>query len=433
MLAGVARIDITPPVGTWLVGYLDREQVSTAVADPLGATAWALRDGDTTLVLVSCELLALHPRLVGEVRRRVSAATGILPDAVWLIATHTHSGPPSEVTDESNEAERAYAATLPERIAEAAITALTRLEPVKLSVAFGHSDLGENRRHIVNGQAVMEPAPGRPLDNSLSLLRATRSDGTVLAVLAVVGCHPVTVGRDNLTVGGDYPGKLCRLIEAALGGVALFAMAASGDVNPRFGPLPDQSGAAAAADSLMGPVRVALAHAVPIDAPLARETAARDFAVAPSLVDRGPNAVPDIDHMIQVKGMDWPAIDRVMDRRHPWHPALPGNYHAQHCVPGEIAAARIGEVGLVALPFEVFSAVGATIREGSPFKATIVIGQANGALGYLAPAEEHPYGGYEIRESSLYYRTRGPLSPAATELAIATSLELLASLKEARQ
>jgi hypothetical protein len=366
------------------------------------------------------------------VRAKVGAATGIDQRSIWLIATHTHSGPPSDLTLECNALERDYVASLPERIARAALVALRSVEAIDLTVSRGHANVGDNRRHIVDGLAVMEPAPGRPLDNDLFVLEARRKNGSILASLVVAGCHPVCVGRDNLTVGGDYPGKLCRAIEGANGGIALFAMGAAGDVNPTFGLVPDQTAAQKTAGILLDEVQSARENAVSLDHSLAVEHFEGNFPVSRSLVDRGLNTPPEIDHLAQVKGWRWPEIDQLMDRRHPWHPALPGNYHEQDDVPGEIGVARVGDVALVALPFEVFSAVGQAIKSASPFSNTIIIGQANGALGYLAPAEEHSYGGYEIRESCLFYRTRGPLSPEATDRAISRSVALLTALRDAR-
>jgi hypothetical protein len=430
VLVGIAQADMTPPVGTWLVGYLDRTAVSTSIADRLKATALALRDGATTLVVVSCEVLAIHPGLLAMVRDRVSKAAAIAPDAVWIVATHTHSGPPTELTTEVNATERAYIATLPEVIAGVAIAAIADLEPAEVRFGRGRSDLGQNRRHIVNGAAVMEPAPGRPLDDELAVIDIKRSNGSRKAILTVVACHPVTVGRDNLTVGGDYPGALSRLIESKLGARALFAMGASGDVNPRFGPVPDASGKESAAQALIGPVETTLVTSAPVGSGLAFAGTTADFPISPSRIDRGVGQRPHIDHLVQLAGMSWPEIDMVMDRRHPWHGPVPGDYHLQDHVPGEIDVARVGSLAIVALPFEVFSAVGLEIKRRSPFPDTIVIGQTNGALGYLAPAEEHPYGGYEICESSLFYRTRGPLSQEATVLAIDTTLGLLRSLSQ---
>jgi len=56
---------------------------------------------------------------------------------------------------------------------------------------------------------------------------------------------------------------------------------------------------------------------------------------------------------------------------------------------------RIGDLGISALPFEVFTETGLEIQERSPFQDTFVIELANGGLGYLPPPRQHELGGYE--------------------------------------
>jgi hypothetical protein len=56
---------------------------------------------------------------------------------------------------------------------------------------------------------------------------------------------------------------------------------------------------------------------------------------------------------------------------------------------------RIGDLGIAALPFEVFTETGLEIQERSPFKDAFVIELANGGLGYLPPPRQHELGGYE--------------------------------------
>lgn len=56
---------------------------------------------------------------------------------------------------------------------------------------------------------------------------------------------------------------------------------------------------------------------------------------------------------------------------------------------------RIGDLGIAALPFEVFVEIGFDIQQRSPFKDTFVFGLANGGLGYLPSPRQHELGGYE--------------------------------------
>src|SRR5690606_6582559 len=55
----------------------------------------------------------------------------------------------------------------------------------------------------------------------------------------------------------------------------------------------------------------------------------------------------------------------------------------------------IGDLGVAAIPFEVFTQIGLDIKEKSPFSSTFTIELANGSYGYLPTPEQHLLGGYE--------------------------------------
>jgi len=56
---------------------------------------------------------------------------------------------------------------------------------------------------------------------------------------------------------------------------------------------------------------------------------------------------------------------------------------------------RIGDLGIAAIPCEVFVEIGLAIKAKSPFPQTFTIGLANGCHGYLPTVEQHQLGGYE--------------------------------------
>jgi hypothetical protein len=67
--------------------------------------------------------------------------------------------------------------------------------------------------------------------------------------------------------------------------------------------------------------------------------------------------------------------------------------------PDEVAvllqAFRVGEVGICAIPFEVFVEIGLELKAESPFGRTFTISHANGSYGYLPTVAQHELGGYE--------------------------------------
>jgi hypothetical protein len=56
---------------------------------------------------------------------------------------------------------------------------------------------------------------------------------------------------------------------------------------------------------------------------------------------------------------------------------------------------RIGDLGICAIPFEVFVEIGLEMKAKSPFGQTFTISHANGSYGYLPTVAQHKLGGYE--------------------------------------
>jgi hypothetical protein len=56
---------------------------------------------------------------------------------------------------------------------------------------------------------------------------------------------------------------------------------------------------------------------------------------------------------------------------------------------------RIGDLGICAIPFEVFVEIGLEMKAKSPFGQTFTISHANGSYGYLPTVGQHELGGYE--------------------------------------
>ncbi len=93
--AGVARADITPPVGiahgNWSAQVHERAE---AIDLPLYCTALAGADDDGEVIIAEWELLYPPSGVwLAEARSRISALTGVAADNIRLSATHTHAGP----------------------------------------------------------------------------------------------------------------------------------------------------------------------------------------------------------------------------------------------------------------------------------------------------------------------------------------------------
>jgi hypothetical protein len=60
----------------------------------------------------------------------------------------------------------------------------------------------------------------------------------------------------------------------------------------------------------------------------------------------------------------------------------------------KLQAVRIGDLGITAIPNEVFAITGLKLKAQSPLQPTMNIELANGAEGYIPPPEQHKLGGY---------------------------------------
>jgi hypothetical protein len=57
---------------------------------------------------------------------------------------------------------------------------------------------------------------------------------------------------------------------------------------------------------------------------------------------------------------------------------------------------RVGDVALIATPFEMFFETGMAIKTRSPIAHTEVLGYSNGTAGYLPRAQDYPRGGWSV-------------------------------------
>jgi hypothetical protein len=60
-----------------------------------------------------------------------------------------------------------------------------------------------------------------------------------------------------------------------------------------------------------------------------------------------------------------------------------------------LGAAGIGQLGVAALPYEVFDTNGKYIREQSPYPMTLIFSSANGGFNYIPSAQGFAHGCYE--------------------------------------
>jgi hypothetical protein len=157
LAAGVARVDITPPVGIGMIGYYAREGVSIGIERPLTATALVLAAGDAKIAIVACDLIFLQSPDVDRIRQNIAEAIGTDAGSVLMNFSHTHCGPtlPSwglHASDLQRAMQDAYCSNLDRLLVGCAAMANWPLQPVRAGFGVGNVRIGINRREIDFGR-----------------------------------------------------------------------------------------------------------------------------------------------------------------------------------------------------------------------------------------------------------------------------------------
>ncbi len=233
--------------------------------------------------------------------------------------------------------------------------------------------------------------PAGPVDPDFSVMSVKRLDGTPLAVLANYSMH--YVGGQIKGVSADYFGYFCDKLRGMLfprgGGeafVPMISQGTSGDLHYM-----DYSQPAKTVLTEKYAEELAEQAARLIGAVKYSENVPLDFRQTMMTFER---------RLPSQKKLEWAAA--LMAKMGSKAPATQAEVYAREQM--YIAAApkrelvlqamRIGDLGIAAIPDEVFALTGLKIKAQSPFAHTFNIELANGAEGYIPPPDQHRLGGY---------------------------------------
>ena len=224
--AGLSRSVITPPRGSYLIGYGDRYLGASRVHDDLIATALVLDDGSTRLTIVALDMLCLHEDVVARIRQRC-------PGEVLIACSHTHAGPIAFADRHSSWRRRRLIESIVRKAVGAVAEAGRSLAPVELRFAVGEAHIAVNRRQRgPDGKIELGVNPEGVLDPELGVLQLLYERGTVQATLVNFACHPAVLSPKNRQISAEWPGVMRREVQAATGGACLFLQGATGNLNP---------------------------------------------------------------------------------------------------------------------------------------------------------------------------------------------------------
>lgn len=432
MRASFAEIDITPPMGTQLVGWLEIARPARSVHDPVFARIAVFERNGKRVAFVALDLLSIRGSDVLDIRRRMEAATRIPAGNIMISATHNHAGP-AIVRLGTFGRDEEYLANLKEKLTRLAEEAVGRLAEAHLGVGVGFEGrISFNRRWVMRDGTAMS-APGvanpealyneGPIDPQLGVVAVRRKDGGGMGYLVNWACHPVDV-YDLHTVTASWPGALAAEVKKRENCPCLVLNGAFANINQVnwFDPDYEQDHehmGKVLADDLANVVsgmtfednaRIAVASRL-LELPLrdisdeeissARRTLAGEDVPLPPGVQRYASDKAYADSIL-----------RLAERK-----------RERDFSRAEVQVIRLGPAAFIGLPAEPFVETGLKIKLASPLDPTFVVGAANGMVGYAPPPEHYARGGYEC--TTAYW---SKVAPSAAGMMAETGIELARSM-----
>ena len=450
---GVAEADITPPAGFPMAGYY-HERLAEGEIDPLKARAIVFRDEHTAAALVVCDLIGISMDLKNEVRKRASQKTGIPESHIAISATHSHTAPDYmkelylKLGSEPQEAMRSdYIDKLVQgpvdAICDASNTAVAG--SIESGTAMQNEPVSFNRRSVTRDGSVKTWMSAShpdfirtagPIDPEIGLILVRDDAGAPRGIFSNFALHLDTVG--GMKWSADYPFFIERTLQQATSAsvVSIFGNGCCGDINHVNPRSQSRNDAATIGQSIGNSILRDLPTLHPLQqSTLAVKSRVLQLPIQDATADEVKQSIEilgkakrkePVEFLEQVTAYKKLMIDLM---RH----SQPYAKTADHItwglsrslagigetMPVDLTVIALGtDVAIVALPGEAFVELGLAIKQGSPFRTTMVIELSNCVETIYVPTRAaYALGSYEVTNSTTM--------PGSGEMLVQAALELL--------
>lgn len=379
LMAGTAKINITPRTPIPMSGYGGRNDPFKGVHDDIFARVIVLSDGKNKAALISAETIGISNTFWKDFTETLEKKTGIKKEFVLLSAVHNHNGPVTNVYDENNDPEiLSYIEELKEKIIAATKDAMNKMVPVSIGVGKGECKMNINRRaQNGKGEITLGMNPYGPCDHEVGVIRIDDKAGKPISVIMNWPCHGVVLGPKNYLITGDWPGAASAYVEKVYGEnfIAPVIIGASGDINPLYGPHIDFESNSS--------------YAFGKDA-IGEDLGKESVRVAKELKTFSSALINASQRVISL-----PVKEKEKE---------PGKFQQPKSVENDslkvrLSVVKIGNIILTGVSGEVFNEISVKMRNQSPYAFTFMITHCNGSSGYLVTDDAYAEGGYEVNST----------------------------------
>ena len=435
--AGFARVDVTPPLGSFLSGYFE-ERYADGALDPIQLNAIAMGNDEERVLIVISDFIGIRENYATKLRNRISARTGVPADHVMVTALHQHTSVALRDGGKNNVVEdHDYMQLMYRKFEDAAQMALDDMSDAVMSYAEQacEKELSFVRRYLMSDGSVMTNPTAKKIgdlkvvspieqsDNTVRLVKFVR-EGKKTIALVNFSTHPDVIGGTKFSA--DWPGFVRRFVEAEHEGVdCLLLNGCQGDTNHVNYMVPSEE---------RFPGGRGYAHAEYMGRHIANTVSAvwdKTVEMADQTVGGGVATVynrtrTDKEEFFEECLALYEAREQRRDYDALWTPS--GIYMAEayrivrlrneaplyQKIP--VTALRVGELAFIGFGGEPFTHYATAVRENFPGKTVIAACCANGYQGYLPTAKAFEQGGYEAISSPFSPNLEADCVAAATEL-----------------
>jgi neutral ceramidase len=252
---GAGMYDITGPAAELgMMGYAMVDQKTAGIHQRLRSRAFVIASpcNGKRAVFVSADLGQVFQGVRQQVVEKLRARYGTLytDENVLLSATHTHSGPGGH----SHYAlynltilgyDRQGFDAIVDGIFQSIVRAHDNLAPGSIRVATGDlldASINRSPEAYLRNPATERAQYAHDTDKRMTLLRLQADDGREVGLINWFAVHATSMGNDNLLISGDNKGYASYLFEKLKGTnytaqrafVAAFAQSNEGDVTPNI-------------------------------------------------------------------------------------------------------------------------------------------------------------------------------------------------------
>ena len=414
---GYAKVNIKPNYEVGLGGYSDAEtREMTGFLDYVYATCIAVTSDEETILVYTLDTCGLGLADQTTLRQKISAATGIAKNKIFLGATHGHNCPALSAYPNAQK----YMMDFCDGAAQAGVEALADRSPATLSRAKEDHEKMNYIRHytLADGTHVASSgANGReneivghpmPTDPQMILLKFDRAEDKKDILMVNWQAHPddaSSIGYNTLSPG--FIGPMRNKLETDSGMLVAYFTGASGNQSRTSKMASENHGLDwfAYGEKLAELAYGMIEKLEPVDGTAVKTT---EYTLDANVDHSWDHMLPQANEVYDI----WKTQGLEAGNAAGLKYGFTSSYQARAIrsrasmgiyIAMEMRAFSIGGIGFTTGTYEMFSDNALYVKENSPFETTFII---TGNSSYVPSDIAYTYRGYEV-DTGFYARGTG--------------------------